>query len=728
MKFSKMKPNLPFTPESGELSFQHLQAEMSRIDILIRQAVRKWQLAGQNPADSLRGLYLTPENADALTTRRFGSNWGDLADLEPDEKLTYTSAYQAAESEAQALVEVAHKAGFETRLGQLARAFHLDSFEVDALLICLAPALDLHYEQLYGFLQDDVTRRYASINLILDLLHEARPDRLTLIQHFSPHAPLLEHQLLQQVLDARNEPPHLLSQMLRVDDAVVSWLLGHYQPAATLGTHATLATSNESAMDTALLAETVQVLESIADSEAIIIFHGPDQLGQLAATRYIARHLNRAVLTVDIAAAINTDSSALQVVCTALRDARITGALACLANWDAVLSDDAPPPAILEVLYQHPDRVIVQGTRSWEARQVERTRNLAWVEFPIPDYQRREQLWLRFTEHLNLDSDEQMDIETLAGQFALTPAQIRDAVATAVDTAIQHRQLVSSESLFAAARAQSSPALGNLARKIAPRYNWHDIVLPDDQVLMLRELVATVRGRALVLGQWGLARKLTASEGVTALFAGPPGTGKTMAAEVVAAELGLDLYKIDLSTIVSKYIGETEKNLDRIFSEAESSNAILFFDEADAIFGKRSEVKDAHDRYANIEVSYLLQRMEAYNGVTILATNLRANLDDAFTRRLQFAIDFPFPDEAYRLLIWKTLFPPEVPRDESVDFSLMARRFRLAGGNIRNIIVNAAYQAASNGGKVTMAHLMHGTRRELQKMGRLLNEKDLGLD
>jgi SpoVK/Ycf46/Vps4 family AAA+-type ATPase len=186
--------------------------------------------------------------------------------------------------------------------------------------------------------------------------------------------------------------------------------------------------------------------------------------------------------------------------------------------------------------------------------------------------------------------------------------------------------------------------------------------------------------------------------------------------------LGLDIYKIDLSTIVSKYIGETEKNLERIFQEAETSNAILFFDEADALFGKRSEVRDSHDRYANIEISYLLQRMEAYDGVTILATNLRANLDEAFTRRLQFAVDFPFPEEADRLRIWETLFPSGVPRVDNLDFRMLAQRFKLAGGSIRNIIVYAAYLAASNGKTLSMEHLLLGTRRELQKMGKLVEE------
>jgi len=291
--------------------------------------------------------------------------------------------------------------------------------------------------------------------------------------------------------------------------------------------------------------------------------------------------------------------------------------------------------------------------------------------------------------------------------------------------AVQRGETLTTEHLLAAARAHSNPRLSTLARKIVPRYGWDDIVLPEDQLEMLREIVATVKGRPQVLDAWGLGSKLVSSRGVTALFSGPPGTGKTMAAEIIAAELGLDLYKIDLSTVVSKYIGETEKNLERIFAEAECSNAILFFDEADALFGKRSEVRDSHDRYANVEISYLLQRMETYDGVTILATNLRANLDEAFTRRLQFAVDLPFPEAADRLRIWQTLFPPDVPRDPGLDFCVLATRFRLAGGNIRNILVSSAYLAAADGRSVTMEHLLRGTRRELQKMGRLLREGDL---
>ena len=278
--------------------------------------------------------------------------------------------------------------------------------------------------------------------------------------------------------------------------------------------------------------------------------------------------------------------------------------------------------------------------------------------------------------------------------------------------------------LYAASRLQSNRKLATLARKITPHYSWDDIVLPVDRLRQLQEITNTVKYRARVYDEWGFDRKLALGKGLNVLFAGPSGTGKTMAAEIMAQELGLDLYKIDLSTVVSKYIGETEKNLARIFEEAETSNAILFFDEADALFGKRSEVRDSHDRYANIEISYLLQKMEEYEGVVILATNLRKNMDDAFVRRMHFTVEFPFPDERHRLGIWEKILPAEMPRSTDLDFGFMARRFELTGGNIRNIALASAFLAANDGQVVEMGHLLRATQREYQKMGKVVTERE----
>jgi len=317
----------------------------------------------------------------------------------------------------------------------------------------------------------------------------------------------------------------------------------------------------------------------------------------------------------------------------------------------------------------------------------------------------------------------------LASNFQFTAGQIRDVVCEAQTLT---RWRIGSEGapdlgdLQKACRNQATSRLNALARKLEPHYGWKDIVLPDDQLAQLHEICVQARYRDVVFGDWGFERRLSIGRGLNVLFSGPAGTGKTMAAEVIAGELGLDLYKIDLSQVVSKYIGETEKNLQLVFQEAKSSYAILFFDEADALFGKRSEVKEAHDRYSNIEIGYLLQKMEEYDGIAILATNLRQNIDEAFVRRLQVIVDFPFPNEEYRELIWTVLFPPECPLSDDVDLATLARHIRVAGGNIKNIALSAAFFAAEEGGGVVgMPHLVRASRREYQKLGRIWNEGEM---
>jgi SpoVK/Ycf46/Vps4 family AAA+-type ATPase len=281
------------------------------------------------------------------------------------------------------------------------------------------------------------------------------------------------------------------------------------------------------------------------------------------------------------------------------------------------------------------------------------------------------------------------------------------------------------EHLHRACRAQAGTPATSLAPRIEPRHGWNDLILPALQREQLTALCSQARHGSIVYGSWAFDRKLSLGRGLNALFSGPPGTGKTMAAEVIAAELGVDILKIDLSQIVSKYIGETEKNLRQLFDQAASANAILFFDEADALLGKRSEVKDAHDRYANTETAYLLQKFEEYAGITILSTNLGQNLDDAFTRRMRFIISFPFPEEADRLRIWQTVWPRELPLAADVDLAALARKFRLSGGSIRNVALSAAFLAAERIEPVAMRHLMQAIRRELRNMGRMVNEEDM---
>ncbi|MFD5460422.1 ATP-binding protein, partial [Streptomyces olivaceus] len=254
---------------------------------------------------------------------------------------------------------------------------------------------------------------------------------------------------------------------------------------------------------------------------------------------------------------------------------------------------------------------------------------------------------------------------------------------------------------------------------IRPDVDWQDLVLPDKPLVQLRELALRARHRDRVLGDWRLSAGGGRGRGVLGLFAGESGTGKTLSAEVVAADLGLDLYVVQLSSVVDKYVGETEKNLERIFTEADRTDAVLLFDEADAVFGKRSEVKDAHDKYANMESAYLLQRLESFDGIALLTTNLRANIDEAFTRRLDLVVDFPFPDPDQRLALWRHCLS-RVPSAEDIDPEPLAREFELAGGSIRSAVVTAAYLAAGRDDTVTADDLLEGARREYRKAGRLV--------
>ena len=463
--------------------------------------------------------------------------------------------------------------------------------------------------------------------------------------------------------------------------------------------------------------------ERASDRARVCYFHGPQGVGKESAAAVLSRALGLAMLAVDVEGLLGVgDEAFAQKLELAVREASLQGAALFWRGFDRLLEDDARSRRmlILERLEAHGGWSFLAGEELWEPADALHSSGFLRFEFPLPDVRGRRELWTRALNGQQLDPSE------LASAFRLSGGQIRDAAATARSLARRrsaHNGHLTMDDLQAACRLQSNRKLTLLARHIIPRYGWGDIVLPTDRLEQLREIVMSVRYRAQVFEEWGFERKLSLGKGLAVLFAGPSGTGKTMAAEILAGELGLDLYKIDLSTVVSKFIGETEKNLSRIFAEAETSNAILFFDEADALFGKRTQVRDAHDRYANLEISYLLQRMEEYEGVVILATNLRKNMDDAFVRRVRFTVDFPFPGERDRRRIWEGIWADEVPRAPELDFELLARQFELTGGNIRNVALGAAFRAAEDGGVVGMEQLLHGVRREFQKMGKVMGNE-----
>jgi ATPase family associated with various cellular activities (AAA) len=362
------------------------------------------------------------------------------------------------------------------------------------------------------------------------------------------------------------------------------------------------------------------------------------------------------------------------------------------------------------------------------------------LEVPKPSAQEQQTLWRLGLLGQDNYTDDRADnsisndlsnfnehLEQLVSQFELDAPAIQD---NCREFKLQRSKLDVNQVpdptlglLWETCRSQSRLRLDELAQRIPARAHWQDLVLPDRQQDLLAEIMAQVRSRSIVYNRWGFGDRGSNGFGISALFSGPSGTGKTLAAEVISHELQLDLYRIDLSQVVSKYIGETEKNLRRIFDAAETGGAILLFDEADALFGKRSEVKDSHDRHANVEVSYLLQRMEAYRGLAILTTNLQGSIDPAFLRRIRFLIPFPFPDQGQRTEIWKRMFSPNVPLD-GVDFNQLAQ-LNVAGGNIRTIALNAAFLAADARSPLQMAHLLRSATSEYLKLDKTLTNAEV---
>ena len=716
-------------------SGQHILAELERIDLLIRaQVTRARQI--QKVDTDFQGLYIPESEIDALLEESVGlPRWALVPATISTDRLR--DALDRLAAEIDQCKAASNRHGILLRLEKLAQLFNLDSFEIDILLICLAPEFDLRYERLYAYLQDDVTKKKPSVDLVLNLLSPSLEAKFLARKYFTACAPLFASHLLQILDDPTHQNPPLLSKYLKVDDRIVNYLYGLDDPDEGLKSFIKITSarvgSDELVLPSDMESRLVQVLQSneAVAQPPIFYFQGPYGVGRQATAEAICRRQGLKVVIVNLDHLLNRQAPNLDNLLPLIdREARLQQAAVYWSNFDSLLSDDKKSmlDRFLTQLEIRETVSFLAGNITWEPMDTAVISDFTRIEFPGQRYQERLELWDRLLNGTN-SYDVDVDLGALANKFRFSGGQIRDAAATARNLAIwrdPENGSISMQDLYAACRLQSNRKLTSLAQKIAPHYHWDDIVLPDDRLQQLHEVCNYVKHRARVYSDWGFGRKLSLGKGVNALFAGPSGTGKTMAAEIIAGELALDLYKIDLSTVVSKYIGETEKNLSRIFAEAETSNAILFFDEADALFGKRSEIRDAHDRYANIEVSYLLQKMEEYEGVVVLATNFRKNMDDAFVRRMHFTIEFPFPSEQHRLRIWEKIWPDDTPRSQELDLTFMAHSFAIAGGNIRNVALAASFLAADDGQVVTMAHLIHATRREYQKMGKVVTASDFG--
>ncbi|HEV2268657.1 MAG TPA: ATP-binding protein [Steroidobacteraceae bacterium] len=645
---------------------------LARLDAALAGEVLRLRARYQLSLDEFRGLYVSDEQVDALLAR---------SSALPPEREAWPSLQPGP------------------ALRALIDRFGLDGLAADLLILALAPDIDPKYATLIAYLNDDVRRRWPSVDLAGRLFGATEE----LIARLAPAGPLFGPGLLVGLAIA--EPRTLLPQLqFAANPILVAHLLGRMIVApAGLVVEEPSETMRATPLDA--LEEHIALGRSLL---AVLTGTGGDRA---AAVRDLAGRLGRPVVRV----ALVGDGSPHTLLRDGILAARVVHGLLLIepdtAHWDVLPAALAAAPV--------PAFVIVPQGAEW--RPMLATCAAVQVEFTPPDYQARRRLWTDALQRAGVMSDADA-IAEVADRFRLSAQQIDVAAASLRIGTPSSRASGSGGSLIAAARARATGKLASRAQSFVSRQVWSDLVLPDSCLRQLRQFAASIRHRERVFGEWGLS----GGPGLSALFAGAPGTGKTMSAGILAHEAGLDLWRIDLSAVVSKYIGETEKHLDLLFAEARDGNAILFFDEADALFGKRSEVRDAHDRYANIEVAFLLQRMETHDGVVILATNLARNLDTAFSRRLHYVVDFPQPDVALRERLWHAAFRPAAPLARDVDFGLLARQFTFTGGDIHVTALDAAFAAAADGVPIDMTRLMQAVGRQLLKQGKVPQRSAFG--
>jgi predicted nucleic acid-binding protein len=597
----------------------------------------------------------------------------------------------------------------------LCKMFGLSTFERDLLLLCAGVELDSSFATMCAKAQGDPARLSPTLSLALAALPNAHWSALT------PSAPLRRWRLIDVGAGSV-----LTLSPLRIDERILNYLAGvqhlderlaglieHLQPAAELApSHGALAERIAAAWSQA----------SRHDELPIVQLWGkdPGDIRTLAVAACAGVGFNTALIG---AHSVPTGTSELDGFMRLWdREAVLTHTALVIECRDLDPTDAARTAAINRMVEGLRGPLVISSA---EPRRTSRRETLTFDVLNITAVEQRE-MWKKVLAEIPADLNG--EVETFVSQFDLNSQKIHSARTEVLGQKLLSESLGNTTfdigtALWNACRAQARPRLSDLAQRLEPAAAWEDLVLPEVQLMTLAEIALHVRRRVTVYQTWGFAAKGARGLGISALFSGVSGTGKTMAAEVLANELRLDLYRIDLSAVVSKYIGETEKNLRRVFDAAEEGGAILLFDEADALFGKRSEVKDSHDRYANIEVSYLLQRMEAYRGLAILTTNLKSALDTAFLRRIRFIVPFPFPEAGQRAEIWRRIFPAQTPTSD-LDPAKLAR-LNVAGGNIRNIAMNAAFLAADTGEPVCMKHLLRAAQSEYGKLEKSLTETEI---
>ncbi len=638
------------------------------------------------------------------------SNWQNINQQSLMQAITRIRQQLIAKTNTETVAETADALSVPPALEQLCDTFGLSTFEQDLLLLCAGMELDAEFPVLCAEAQGDPQKPYPTFSLALNILDRPHWSALT------PNAPLRHWHLLEV-----GGGPVLTLSPLRIDERILHYLVGlQHLDQRLLGIVEPVREASPLVTSHQQLAEQIAKTWSqatVGSELPIVQLVGEDLASRRAIARVACRELGLGLHLMHGDRIPSATADFNQMLKLWERES-VLGGYALLLDCEQV-DLNRQGDGIWQLIERIGSPLIVTGSDRLPARQ----RPLLNFDVTRPTGAEQYQHW---QQHLG-EVGNQLNghLQKFTAQFNLSsPAILAVCNATASKGIASGDTEALMDHLWDACRTQARPRMEDMAQRIDVKATWADLVLPEAQMQVLETMAAHLRQRSKVYDNWGFGGKSDRGLGISAMFAGASGTGKTTAAEVIAQTLRLDLYKIDLSSVISKYIGETEKNLRRVFDAAESGGAILLFDEADALFGKRSEVKDSHDRHANIEVSYLLQRMEAYRGLAILTTNMKTALDPAFLRRIRFVVQFPFPDAKQRTEIWRRIFPPQTPTEGLVAEKLA--RLSVAGGNIRNIALNAAFLAADAGEPVMMKHILSAAQSEYMKLEKPLMDEVKG--
>jgi len=616
-----------------------------------------------------------------------------------------------------------------TGIAELANLFKLGREEVQLFVMAAAPAMDPSINELYSYVWDNVHKRCADVGFICQVLSFGDPARFeTYLRRCDFDQPLRRNRLLlveprqpgEETLDL-----NLVDRRVRVADRVLQFLQGAGVQAVDEALASTCARhTDEVSLDTLRLPDfSRNSIIQIARSRSLpAIFEGPPGAGKQNSAHALASMFGQSLVSADLTALLTLPPNVLETRLAELsREVRLGDDLLYFRGHE--LPSHLTGPSMLVLQRAMRDERMVLGVDQLPVWLVPITTGWPVVTIPLPEWKHRAELW---TEAFGNDkrAPDADFIEMIARRYELSGDQIKQAASEARRIAqVGRRRNIIVQDLDRACRAHFAHQLSDLATLVPPS-NWkpEHLILPDSERTKFEEILLYSKEHDVIYNDWGFAEKFPYGRGLSVLFYGPPGTGKTMAACIIASVLGLDLFRVDLSRIMSRYVGETEKNLAKIFNEAEKGRVMLLFDEADALFTKRTAVKSSVDRYANLEVAFLLQRMENFEGITVLTTNVEANLDDAFKRRIRYRVYFPMPDAETRGRLWQSMIPPGAPLRKDVPFRHLGEYFEISGGHIKQAVLRAAFYSKRANSDINFEHLLEAGITECRELGMLLSD------